>query len=250
VPGLLLLMAAANGLTLTGLALGDDDWQRQGVHAGLWLVAAMMGLIGGRVIPFFTQRGLLRQTQAPAILALDRTAMASAVLVAVLTALGFSLTPAPWMAAVFVVMGTSTLIRLARWYDHGIWSVPLLWSLHLAFFWLALAPLGMALWHLGLIDTLSLPLHALTIGAMSGLILGMIARVTLGHTGRPLQPPAAMSAAFIALNISAASRILMTAAAPSWLLWLSGAAWIVAFGLYLLYYARMLVTPRVDGMSG
>jgi hypothetical protein len=80
VPGLLLLMAAANGLTLTGLALGDDDWQRQGVHAGLWLVAAMMGLIGGRVIPFFTQRGLLRQTQAPAILALDRTAMASAVL--------------------------------------------------------------------------------------------------------------------------------------------------------------------------
>ncbi len=250
VPGLLLLMAAANGVSLAGLIQGNDDWQRQGVHAGLWLVAAMMGLIGGRVIPFFTQRGLLRQEQVPAIPALDRTAMGSAVLVALLTALGFSLSPAPWMAVVFVVMGVSTLIRLARWQDRGIWGVPLLWSLHVAFLWLALAPLGMALWHLGLIGNVSLPLHALTIGAMAGLILAMIARVTLGHTGRPLQPPAAMSIAFIALNASALSRVLMTAGAPSWLLWLSGALWAVAFGLYLLYYARMLVTPRVDGMSG
>ncbi|MFP5431348.1 MAG: NnrS family protein, partial [Gammaproteobacteria bacterium] len=124
VPGLLLLMAVANGVTLAGLVQDNDDWQRQGVHAGLWLVAAMMGLIGGRVIPFFTQRGLLRQAQAPAIPALDRIAMASAVGVALLTALGFSLSPSLWMAVVFVVMGVSTLIRLARWQDRGIWGVP------------------------------------------------------------------------------------------------------------------------------
>jgi len=85
---------------------------------------------------------------------------------------------------------------------------------------------------------------------MGGLILAMIARVTLGHTGRPLQPPAAMSVAFIALNASALTRVLMVAGTPGWLVWLSGVLWIVAFGLYLLYYARMLVTPRVDGMSG
>ncbi|HQX88944.1 MAG TPA: NnrS family protein [Moraxellaceae bacterium] len=250
VPILLLLMTAANSVTLAGLVQGDDELQRQGVHAGLWLVAAMMGLIGGRVIPFFTQRGLMRKTQAPAIPALDRVAMGSAVLAAVLTAAGLSLTPSPWMAIVFAVMGISTLIRMARWQDRGIWGVPLLWSLHLAFLWLALAPLGMALWHLGIIDSLSLPLHALTIGAMGGLILAMIARVTLGHTGRPLQPPAAMSVAFIALNASALSRVMMSTGASSWLLWLSGALWILAFGLYLFYYARMLVEPRIDGMSG
>ena len=152
VPILLLLMTAANSVTLAGLVQGDDELQRQGVHAGLWLVAAMMGLIGGRVIPFFTQRGLMRKTQAPAIPALDRVAMGSAVLAAVLTAAGLSLTPSPWMAIVFAVMGISTLIRMARWQDRGIWGVPLLWSLHLAFLWLALAPLGMALWHLGIID--------------------------------------------------------------------------------------------------
>ena len=250
VPILLLLMTAANSVTLAGLVQGDDELQRQGVHAGLWLVAAMMGLIGGRVIPFFTQRGLMRKTQAPAIPALDRVAMGSAVLAAVLTAAGQTLTPSPWMAIVFAVMGISTLIRMARWQDRGIWGVPLLWSLHLAFLWLALAPLGMALWHLGIIDSLSLPLHALTIGAMGGLILAMIARVTLGHTGRPLQPPAAMSVAFIALNASALSRVMMSTGASSWLLWLSGALWILAFGLYLFYYARMLFEPRIDGMSG
>ena len=85
---------------------------------------------------------------------------------------------------------------------------------------------------------------------MGGLILAMIARVTLGHTGRPLQPPAAMSVAFIALNVSALSRVMMSTGASSWLLWLSGALWILAFGLYLFYYARMLLEPRIDGMSG
>lgn len=250
VPGLLLLMAAANLLTLAGLASGNDAWQRQGVHAALWLLAALMGLIGGRVIPFFTQRGLMRSYQPTPVVALDRTAMGSAVVVALLTASGLSLTATPWMAIVFVVMGTSTAIRLARWYDKGIWGVPLLWSLHIAFAWLALAPLGMALWHLDIIATPSLPLHALTIGAMGGLILAMIARVTLGHTGRPLQPPAAMSWAFVALNVSALSRVLALPGVSSHILWLSGALWLIAFGLYLAYYARMLLTPRVDGMSG
>lgn len=250
VAGLLLLMAAANTLALTGLAQDNDAWQRQGVHAALWLLAALMGLIGGRVVPFFTQRGLLRSSQPTPIVALDRTAMGSAVLVALLTASGLSLTATPWIAAVFLVMGISTAMRMARWYDKGIWGVPLLWSLHLAFAWLALAPLGMALWHLGLISTLSLPLHALTIGAMGGLILAMISRVTLGHTGRPLQPPAAMSWAFIALNVSALSRVLVLPGVSTHVLWLSGALWVIAFGLYLAYYARMLLTPRVDGMSG
>jgi len=248
VVGLLLLMASANALVLTGLAQENDTWQRQGVHTALWFLAALMGLIGGRVVPFFT--GLLLSTPPAPNMALDRTAMGSAILAALLTASGLSLTATPWIAAVFLVMGISTAIRLARWYDKGIWGVPLLWSLHLAFAWLALAPLGMALWHLGLINTLGLPLHALTIGAMGGLILGMIARVTLGHTGRPLKPPAAMNWAFIALNVSALSRVVMLPGAPEHLLWLSGALWIIAFGLYLRHYARMLLTPRVDGMSG
>lgn len=250
VAGLLLLMAIANLLALTGLAQDNDNWQRQGVHAALWLLAALMGLIGGRVIPFFTQRGLLRPTQVTPIPALDRVAMGSAVLAALLTASGLSLTPSPWLAVVFLVMGFSTLIRLARWHDRGIWGVPLLWSLHVAFLWLALAPIGVALWHLGLITTYSQPLHALTIGAMGGLILAMIARVTLGHTGRPLQPPAAMNIAFIALNLAALTRVFLLPGAPAHQLWLSGALWITAFGLYLWHYARMLLTPRVDGMSG
>ena len=74
--------------------------------------------------------------------------------------------------------------------------------------------------------------------------------VTTRGTLLLLLDAAAMSVAFIALNASALTRVLMVAGTPGWLVGLSGVLWIVAFGLYLLYYARMLVTPRVDGMSG
>ncbi|HBO8865323.1 TPA: short-chain dehydrogenase, partial [Pseudomonas aeruginosa] len=66
VVGLLLLLTLADALVLLGLFEGNDDWQRRASIAALWLIAGMMNLIGGRVIPFFTQRGLGRQQQVPA----------------------------------------------------------------------------------------------------------------------------------------------------------------------------------------
>ncbi|HHO8893560.1 TPA: NnrS family protein, partial [Pseudomonas aeruginosa] len=65
VVGLLLLLTLADALVLLGLFEGNDDWQRRASIAALWLIAGMMNLIGGRVIPFFTQRGLGRQQQVP-----------------------------------------------------------------------------------------------------------------------------------------------------------------------------------------
>lgn len=186
------LLAAADALVLWGLAFGDAAVQRQGVLAALWLVAALMGLIGGRVIPFFTQRGLGRVQQVKAWPWLDWSMLVGGVLLAVSFASGLGLRPNPWLAGLCLLLGLGNLLRLARWYDAGIWKVTLLWPLHLAFAWLALAPLGLAAWHLGFLANPSLAQHALGVGAMGGLILAMIARVSLGHSGRPLEPPRAM----------------------------------------------------------
>ncbi|MFT5782448.1 MAG: hypothetical protein ACI9EB_001841 [Pseudomonas sp.] len=246
----LLLLAAANCLLLYGLATADDGLQRQAAYAALWLVATLMGLIGGRVIPFFTQRGLRRTEGVKAWVWLDKSLLACGLILAVLFASGLALQANPWLALPFAAFGLGHLVRLVRWHDRGIWQVDLLWSLHLAFSWLVISALGLALWQLGLVYSPSPALHALAIGAMAGLILAMIARVSLGHTGRDLKTPKAMSWAFALLNAGAAARVFLVGYWPQAALWLAALCWISAFALYLYYYAPLLMQARPDGHPG
>ncbi|MCG4455952.1 NnrS family protein [Pseudomonas sp. MMS21-TM103] len=244
------LLAGADALLLSGLALGDDELQRRGVLAGLWLMAALMGLIGGRVIPFFTQRGLGRLNAVKPWVWLDIALLAGTALIAALYAAGVALQAQPLLAPLFLAVAAGHLLRLARWYDRGIWRVPLLWSLHLAMLWLVVATLGLALWHAGLLASFSPALHGLTIGAMSGLILAMIARVTLGHTGRPLQLPAGMAWALMLLNLGGVARVFVYPFWPQQGLWLAVTGWSLALAIYAWRYVPMLVKPRVDGHPG
>lgn len=246
----LLLLAAADGLSVYGLVQHDEGIERQSVLTGLWLVAAMMGLIGGRVIPFFTQRGLGRVQGVAAWPWLDRLLLVGSALVALLYASGAALSANIACGLLFAALAVGHGIRLVRWHDRDLWRVPLLWSLHLAYAWLALACLGMALWHFGVPVNPSLAVHSLTIGAMAGLILAMIARVSLGHTGRPLEPPAGMTLAFILLNLACVSRVLLVLLLPLAALWLAGVCWTLAFGLYTWRYGPMLLQTRVDGHPG
>ena len=246
----LLLLTAADALALYGLASGSEALQKQSVLTGVWLVAAMMGLIGGRVIPFFTQRGLGRLEAVQPWAWLDLALLLGSALVALLYAFGPALQPRLWVGLLFLLLAAGHGVRLVRWYDKGLWQVPLLWSLHLAYAWLALACLGMALWHVGLLDNPSQPLHALTVGAMGGLILGMVARVSLGHTGRSLEPPAGMTLAFILLQLACLCRVLLIAFWPLGGLWLAGLCWSLAFALFVWRYGPMLCRARVDGHPG
>ena len=246
----LLLLASVNCLLLFGLATGDDGLQRQAAYAGIWLVGALIGLIGGRVIPFFTQRGLRRVQGVKPWVWLDKSLLACGLLLAVLFATGLGLQPSRWLALPLAAFGIGHLLRLARWYDRGIWQVELLWSLHLAIAWLAIAALGLALWHLGLLSSPSPALHALTVGAMAGLILAMVARVSLGHTGRDLVPPKAMAWAFALLNLGCIARVFLPSVWPLYSLWLAAACWAGAFGLFVWHYAPMLLSARTDGHPG
>ncbi len=247
---ILLLLLLAEAQSLAGLALGDQDWQRRAVLAAVWLVAAMMTLIGGRVIPFFIQRGLGRPVAVKPILWLDRALLLGAAVVAVLHATGLALLPNLLVALLFLLLGVGHALRMGRWFDAGLFKVPLLWSLYLAYAWLVLACLGMALWHAGWLLNYSQPLHALTVGSMAGLILAMLARVTLGHTGRPLVLPAGMVWAFVLLNAGAVARVFLIELWPQGGLWLAMLCWSLAFALYLWRYAPMLCTTRADGHPG
>lgn len=128
---------------------------------------------------------------------------------------------------------------------------PLLWILHLSLLWIPAALLLLAGHHL-----LGWPAtawqHALGIGAMGGLILGVMTRVALGHTGRPLQLPPGMVTAYLLIQLAVVVRLLTVFAVIPWR-WgtsLAAAAWIAAFLLFLWRYLPVLCSPRVDGKAG
>lgn len=247
--GLVLLIAACQWLTLAGWLRQDELWQRRGVFAGLWLVTAMMTVLGGRVIPMFTRRGLGNMTAAPARPWLDRACLLLSVAVPLAFATGLADTPRTSLAVLFFALFALHSTRLALWHDRGLWRVPLLWSLHLAYAWIALACLGMALWHAGVKLNPSLVTHALTVGAMTGLILAMMARVSLGHTGRPLQVPTSIAWAFALMQLATLARVVLPLFTPLGIS-LSALCWSLALLLFIRHYLPILLRPRADGMPG
>ncbi|WP_069942475.1 NnrS family protein [Pseudomonas putida] len=247
--GLVMLIAACQWLTLAGWLRQDELWQRRGVFAGLWLVAAMMTVLGGRVIPFFTRRGLGNMSAAPARPWLDRACLLFSVAVPLAFVSGLADTPRASLAVLFFALFTLHSARLVLWHDRGLWHVPLLWSLHLAYAWIALACLGMALWHAGVALNPSLVTHALTVGAMTGLILAMMARVSLGPTGRPLQVPTSMAWAFALMQLATLARVVLPLFSSLGVS-LSALCWCLALLLFLRHYLPILLQPRTDGMPG
>lgn len=246
----LALLAACNLVSLTGLAANDFALQRQGNLGALWLVAALMGMIGGRVIPFFTQRGLNLPQPAPSLAWLDYLLLAGSILIALLMMSGIALRPSLPAGLLFALLGAGHLLRLLLWHHPRIWQVPLLWSLHLAYAWLVVALYAMAMWNAGWLVSFSQAVHLLAIGSMTGMILAMIARVSLGHTGRPLEPVPAMSVAFILLNLAVPARVWIAPAWPQFGFWLAALCWGGAFTLFVWYYAPLLCRPRPDGQPG
>lgn len=249
----LFLLTFCNALMHYGLVSERFDIQQLGSQNAVWLVALLMAIVGGRVIPMFTANGTMT-TKAEPIVWLDRIGLGSLWLVFILNITLFSAQlPDVVMAAIYAISAVALGVRCLRWRIWITLRVPLLWSLHIAYWFI---PLGLALFalrELGFNISNSIALHAITAGAMGNMILAMIARVSLGHSGRPLQPKAIMSLAFLLVAVAALSRVLLTWLVPefsmSWFMF-SAAAWILAYLIYVVVYLPILITPRPDGRPG
>jgi uncharacterized protein involved in response to NO len=154
-------------------------------------------------------------------------------------------------AIVLIVLGVAHLWRLGQWFAQGIWAISLLWSLHFAY--LALA-IGLLLVGMSLL-TSCLPLkdslHLISISAISAMILSMISRVSLGHTGRALAVSRGISLAFALLLLAGLVRVLASLSEQVLLFWqLSAWLWSAAFILFFVYYWPVLTKARVDGKPG
>jgi uncharacterized protein involved in response to NO len=232
-------------LELTGYA---ESSARAGTFLGLNLIILLIVIMGGRVIPFFTERALsgVILKRRPAIEWLS-AASATAFVIAEL------LLPNSMLAGGLAALAAlSNGIRLIGWYTNRFWSVPLLWVLHTGYAWVV-AGFGMkALAAIGVIWP-QFTVHAFSVGGIGVLTLGMMARVSLGHTGRPLTAATPVAIAFVLINLAAVLRGIVPIILPQWLpqlVALSSGLWVAAFALFFVIYFPILTRPRIDGRPG
>lgn len=222
------------------------------VPAALVGAALLMLVIGGRITPAFSA-GWLRghggaAEQVRIYPWLEMITVGSLLALFVLTLIDAG---SAWIIPVALLAVLASAARLVAWRGWLVRSEPLLWILHLSLLWIPIALVLLAGAEAGWWpDTVWY--HALGIGAMGGLILGVIARVSLGHAGRPLVLPSGMVAAFVLIHMSALLRIITALGGLPWHVGVSAAAllWTLAFGLFLWRYTAILMTPRVDGKPG
>ena len=247
---LLLILTLLNGATW----LWRDDWSavEHLLITTVLLFTTLIAVMGGRVIPFFTARGT-GQEKAPPSPWLERGALASLWLILLLWLLPDSWTNSLYMVPLYIVAAGLHLGRQLRWRPGTTLAQPLLWSLHLAYLFIPLGLLALAAHAAGLPLSLSLASHLLSAGCMGTMILGMIARVSLGHSGRALHVGRRITLAFALVILSAFMRVLLPLYWPSLALtgWnLSGWSWIAAYGLFVWVYTPILTRPRADGRPG
>jgi uncharacterized protein involved in response to NO len=230
--------------------LGAAGWlpqgTRWGVHGGLYVVLGMVLFMGARVIPFFTERGVGYDVKLQRQRWNDIATFALYPLFLVSELLLPHHLAGALLAAALVTLNS---IRVSGWHTLGIWQKPLLWGLFGSFLMINLGFLLRALMPVtGIPDFLSI--HAFAVGGIGLVTVSMMARVTLGHTGRNVhQSPPIVTLLLLGMVLAAVLRVfppLVDAAGYAFWIVLSGAVWIATFALFLVVFAPMLLGPRAD----
>lgn len=217
-----------------------------GVRLGLTALVLLMGVIGGRIVPSFTNNWLARENRprtAMIAVSIDRLAHGAS---AASLALWVALPNEAVTGATLIAAAAVHFVRLAGWRGWMTVREPLVLVLHVGYAWL---PIGFALLGAAIVwdpGAIAAGMHALTVGAVGTMTLAVMSRATLGHTGRTLSADAGTAAIYAAITASALCRVAasLLPSAAGVLLPLAGVFWICSFGLFVAIFAPMHLRPR------
>lgn len=236
-----------------GLSHHNDGTSLRALIVGIDIVLLLITVIGGRIVPAFTASALKQRSIAGTVRAWPGvTELAIGFMIAVV--LSDLLVPDGRIAGVIAALAAAAqAVRLVQWRTLKTLRQPIVWVLHLAYIWL---PIGLALKAVALL-TGAAPaafwLHALTIGTAATMILAVMTRASLGHTGRPLVVDPVIALAYLLLTAAALVRVfglaILRIAYPEVIL-VAAFLWTAAFVLFTWIYAPMLLAPRADGKPG
>lgn len=241
----LALLSIGNLLTHLGaLEVVSPTMGTKGIYLGLDLILIIMIIIGGRIVPAFTGNAL-KGVQVKTWYWVENSVMVSVWLFVLLDFLEEGTGISAWVS---LAAGILNFVRLSGWGWQKTQGTPLLWVLHLGYLWICLGFVLVFLSdYFGLLPR-SVSIHAFTAGAMGTFIIGMISRVSLGHTGRVMQLPRGFVVAYYCVSLGALSRVV-SGFAPEWYgegILISGLLWALGFALFILFYSRILLSPRAN----
>lgn len=245
-----LLIMASNIVFYLGAAGIVEDGERLGLYSGVYLILALILTLARRLMPFFIESGIKQPVKIKNNAWIDR----SSLLLFLLFWIADLVTPDNAVVAILAaLLFVLHAVRLSGWYNPGIWNQPLLWVLFAAYgFMIGGFLLKALVWFAGV--PASLALHTFTYGGIGLMTLGMMARVSLGHTGRDVYRPSKTHAwMFLFLASGALIRVVLPLIdAAHYMLWIqwSYLHWVIAFALFVFIYAPKLVAARVDGKPG
>lgn len=247
--GILAALAICNGVFHWDVAHENAPAGGHVLLIAIDIVLVLATVIGGRIVPSFSTATLKAQDLAisPSHAIVERLAVGLMIGIVLLDA-NWPDTPASGTGAL-IASGVQA-IRMIRWQSIRTWRAPIVWVLHLGYAWI---PVGLALKGMALLTGMAIAafwLHALTVGALASLILAVMTRAALGHTGRPLTVAPAIVAAYLLLSAAAIVRVFglaMLGGSYPLVVLVAAILWTAAFTLFLFVYAPILVAPRVDG---
>ncbi len=244
---------ATDAAFLYGLANADVLLASRSVRIALYIVLLLVTVIGGRIVPAFTAAALRNrgiQVKVRSWPVVERLAIGSMVALIL-----FDLAaPAHWTtAAVASIAALAHAARMIGWQTLHTFRDPIVWVLHAAYAWL---PIGLLLKAAAMLGGGAWAVHwphALGAGAAATMILAVMTRASLGHTGRPLAVAKPIAWAYAFLVAAAAVRVFGPTVLPldyAHVVVCAGLLWFAAFLLYAWVYTPILLRPRVDGKSG
>lgn len=217
------------------------------VYAAIIVIVVIETVIGGRIIPNFTANAV-PGTKTVTDPSLEKTVLALTAVAGLAWAIGID----GWAGSIISSAAAAAQARrMAGWKPLVTLHNPLLWILHASYAWIPVGFLLLAFAQLELAPY-SAAVHALGVGAIAGLIIGMITRTALGHTGRPLKSGRAETAMYVLIQLGVILRVAASLV-PSMrdvALIAAGACWSAAFIAYLATYTPYLLRARIDGREG
>ncbi len=249
----LLLLWTGNLIMHIGLLSGKTGLLQTGQLLGLDLITVLIVIVAGRITPAFTANWLAKNGRDSALVKKTRwVELGSLVSLFALALTNLLPVPAAVVGGIALVAATFNGWRLMMWRGWLTLKEPLLWILHLSYLWLVAALLLRGISQFSLALPASLWQHTLGFGAIASLILGVMTRVSLGHTGRPLKLMRFAIWIYIAISVATALRIMVPLGLANFHFGILSAAtaWLLAFTFFLILYAPVLLRPRVDGRPG
>jgi len=226
------------------------DGQRMGIYIGLYMALSLILMLARRIMPMFIERGVGYAVTLKNHTWVDISCFVLFLMFSVADVFFHAPALTAYLAAALFILHS---IRLWGWYTHGIWKKPLLWVLYLAYGWIIVA-FGLKFMAFAMGIPTSLVIHAFTVGGIGMMTLGMMSRISLGHTGRDIMnPPKGVGWMFIVLFVGAFVRVFLPMFLPEYApLWiaLSQVLWMIVFALFVFLYAMILIRPRADGRWG